>query len=699
MEAIWRDGFALQYERSLFKQAAFRRLLVTPSGCALSPDYVTFLFTETCLIKLHVPGNKSGGESFTAADKDRRFINDLNLRSFTCSIVGEPAQLDEEHCTLSRAGDEYFYAKTRLGKVKEAARIAERRTEGARVYEAELVASSSHQTALGRARSAARLSSCVVPERKRRYEVCRVVHSDAITSRLIKQMGIIHSQRAGRKAVVRSQRDRSTSYLVYDINVDSFDRDASMLLSEYRACVEKGVGGWGPRRLTVISTWSSAGFEGAGETGDLRENPPTNGIVRHDSHMRKSWGLSPDRLADRSATVALRPATNFVRWAVVKYTSALCFYKHSISKDCFQRQLSREVPASPASQNECTYDILQARWTIVAGAIIGAYFRLGGSWSDHWCVLCLQFEGRSQHTNTRLHHRGSKLDQRSDLRLTQKTVAPLEFTAEDREKFISNRRNWRFEISIRVQQPSSTNRSRPKEVIYIPSRGSTFLITEKFSSQGTGAAAECSEKKRRGGGYGRSRENSPTNCIVRHDSHRPGIEPGSPWWKASRLTAQPPWPLKYSSFISYSREVSTEQRRNEEAGESGDPEKTRRPVASSGTIFTCENLGATPPGIEPGLHRWEASSLTTTPPRPLSALRGISPRHIGFLLSLECLFTAVLSGKLTTGPAVGSNTLEHCRWDQLKNYFCGPFTVTSNFSEAVLKFYFQDIHPPHANEA
>ncbi|KAJ8880271.1 hypothetical protein PR048_016737 [Dryococelus australis] len=44
-------------------------------------------------------------------------------------------------------------------KVKEAVGIAERRMEGARVCEAELVASSSHQTALGRARSAAHLSS------------------------------------------------------------------------------------------------------------------------------------------------------------------------------------------------------------------------------------------------------------------------------------------------------------------------------------------------------------------------------------------------------------------------------------------------------------------------------------------------------------------------------------------------------------
>ncbi|KAJ8894709.1 hypothetical protein PR048_000016 [Dryococelus australis] len=42
------------------------------------------------------------------------------------------------------------------------------------------------------------------------------------------------------------------------------------------------------------------------------------------------------------------------------------------------------------------------------------------------------------------------------------------------------------------------------------------------------------------------------------------------------------------------------------------PEKIRRPAASYGMIPTCENLGETPPGSP----RWEASSLTTTPPRP-----------------------------------------------------------------------------------
>ncbi|KAJ8877657.1 hypothetical protein PR048_022112 [Dryococelus australis] len=62
-------------------------------------------------------------------------------------------------------------------------------------------------------------------------------------------------------------------------------------------------------------------------------------------------------------------------------------------------------------------------------------------------------------TNARLHHRGSKLDPRSDLRVTQKTVAPFEFRAglEIEMKFISNHRNCQFVISIRDQQPSSTN--------------------------------------------------------------------------------------------------------------------------------------------------------------------------------------------------------------------------------------------------
>ncbi|KAJ8869507.1 hypothetical protein PR048_028498 [Dryococelus australis] len=45
-----------------------------------------------------------------------------------------------------------------------------------------------------------------------------------------------------------------------------------------------------------------------GETGDLRKNPPTNGIVRHDSHMRKSGVIRPG-IEPGSPWEANRPAT------------------------------------------------------------------------------------------------------------------------------------------------------------------------------------------------------------------------------------------------------------------------------------------------------------------------------------------------------------------------------------------------------
>ncbi|KAJ8880510.1 hypothetical protein PR048_016980 [Dryococelus australis] len=58
-------------------------------------------------------------------------------------------------------------------------------------------------------------------------------------------------------------------------------------------------------------------------------------------------------------------------------------------------------------------------------------------------------------------------------------------------------------------------------------------------------------RNERAGGTGYPRENPPVNDIVRHDSHmrksgvtRLGIEPESPWWETSRLTAQPPWRQK-----------------------------------------------------------------------------------------------------------------------------------------------------------
>ncbi|KAJ8883208.1 hypothetical protein PR048_015048 [Dryococelus australis] len=73
--------------------------------------------------------------------------------------------------------------------------------------------------------------------------------------------------------------------------------------------------------------------------------------------------------------------------------------------------------------------------------------------------------------------------------------------------------------------------------------------------------------------------------------------------------------LSYSGRGKRVIEVSTKQRRNERAGETGDPQETPQPAASSCTISTCENLGVTRPGIEPGSPYWEASRLTAQLPR------------------------------------------------------------------------------------
>ncbi|KAJ8870800.1 hypothetical protein PR048_027099 [Dryococelus australis] len=66
------------------------------------------------------------------------------------------------------------------------------------------------------------------------------------------------------------------------------------------------------------------------------------------------------------------------------------------------------------------------------------------------------------------------------------------------------------------------------------------------------------------------------------------------------------------------------------------PEKTRQPRTSSGVIPTCENNGVTPPRIDSGSHRWEASSLTTVPPRP-PFIKGILYMAWVFLTMLRAL--------------------------------------------------------------
>ncbi|KAJ8898185.1 hypothetical protein PR048_003545 [Dryococelus australis] len=70
------------------------------------------------------------------------------------------------------------------------------------------------------------------------------------------------------------------------------------------------------------------------------------------------------------------------------------------------------------------------------------------------------------------------------------------------------------------------------------------------------------------------------------------------------------------------------------------PRKTRRPVASSGTTPTCENPGEVSLRIEPGSPGWEASILSTKPPRPRGLLRRLVTLTLNCNYWLEEYFTS-----------------------------------------------------------
>ncbi|KAJ8882997.1 hypothetical protein PR048_014836 [Dryococelus australis] len=280
------------------------------------------------------------------------------------------------------------------------------------------------------------------------------------------------------------------------------------------------------------------------------------------------------------------------------------------------------------------------------------------------------------------------------------------------------------------------------------------LRTERFTCE----EASCLETQRqieRAGETQDLRENPPISGIVLHDSHvrksgvtPPGIEPGSPRLYTSEAHAN----------VNLSRSLAflPRKRKNLENTEVKQPLKPRTqsararkmaslasnmvrsrapistryrilasrqpgPVRSSqsGTITCFHGLAAQP------IQRTLAS---TASPRNLFSVRGLtlyfpraerpslsydnrrwlapppSPRFIARLHDNEVLreVSAVRREPLSTSERSASTQfyttvvtiLSQCCFP-----FCSPSTVTSNSSEAQLKFYFQDIPSPQADKA
>ncbi|KAJ8868993.1 hypothetical protein PR048_030539 [Dryococelus australis] len=293
--------------------------------------------------------------------------------------------------------------------------------------------------------------------------------------------------------------------------------------------------------------------------------------------------------------------------------------------------------------------------------------------------------------NARLHHRGSKLDLRSGLRSTQKTVATFEFRTglEIEMRIISNRRNWQFQNSIRDQQPSSSSiysekyayfhdvihyepiakfsRTESRSLTFEPRPDESdiqnheislvqhFYIGTKIkpdpgselgsldfgsgkmlarpgisvSSKKLGQACRTSSRERCYVWRTARLQRKFLGHITRADNAATVIELST----SSEIQSWYLIPHLRKKFASNGMTVKwckEDQRRDERAEETGDPgERCRRPAASSGTIPTCENPELTLPGDVPGLSWWEASRLTTQSPPPQEIIAFNVPRHQG----------------------------------------------------------------------
>ncbi|KAJ8895206.1 hypothetical protein PR048_000531, partial [Dryococelus australis] len=264
-----------------------------------------------------------------------------------------------------------------------------------------------------------------------------------------------------------------------------------------------------PTRVKRGEQRAAPGMQRRWKLGDPRENPPASDVVRHDSHVRK-FGSGP------------HGASNPARLD--------------------GRRLGRFPAASPGFLHVGNVADVSVGWRVFSG-----YSRL-----------------------SRLHIRNASpsethFTRSSSLKtsLLKRRPGPLSYS--HREKYFVEQ-NKVQRGSTRGDRDMSNNSliaSTRKALNWRAGLPATHIVAEGHYENGTlnhgfpetltrnlvtlKEAIEMIMEQRRNerrGETGDTRENPQTNGIVRHDSHlrksgvtRPGIEPGSPCWEASRLTA------------------------------------------------------------------------------------------------------------------------------------------------------------------
>ncbi|KAJ8874877.1 hypothetical protein PR048_022767 [Dryococelus australis] len=126
------------------------------------------------------------------------------------------------------------------------------------------------------------------------------------------------------------------------------------------------------------------------------------------------------------------------------------------------------------------------------------------------------------------------------------------------------------------------------------------------------------------------------------------------WFKKLCLGTNP----EHKSRTDHMNRISSSGMRNARLGNG------RSPIRSALPTPLCESLGAAQPGVEPSSPRWEASSLTPTPPRPpcINTLGG----HSHETVDLPCR-SRLVRRRSGVWEAMGSNPGSGAVWVALEN--------------------------------
>ncbi|KAJ8878851.1 hypothetical protein PR048_019440 [Dryococelus australis] len=283
--------------------------------------------------------------------------------------------------------------------------------------------------------------------------------------------------------------------------------------------------------------------ERVGKMGDPRENPPTSGTVRHDSHMLKS---------------GVNPAGNHTRFALVAESLTESRKLQQIDSSPHSCPLSvvmqARVPTRAAHDAKCVISILrrvsEEIWAALYIEVMRANEEEGG---EYGAAPKFKYRGNERFPRKPANQWHTDLP---SLRVLK--VPPL------RELVLSV--TWRVSLTEYVEQ---ARRSRKGKTPVDPTCCSATVEQPSFvTAYKTSEMHTCSlsvvqlwsmtlnwySRIADTGIKGRGKQKIPeqscrptasSGTLHTYENSRvnwPGIEPGSPWWEASSSTAQPPRP-------------------------------------------------------------------------------------------------------------------------------------------------------------